>query len=63
MIKKGFVASNDDVMKKPIELQEVSIICQFFDVFSDKLPELPPNREIEFVFDLIPRAEPISKAP
>ncbi|GKF50153.1 hypothetical protein Tco_0146620, partial [Tanacetum coccineum] len=30
---------------------------------SDELPRLPPAREIEFGIELIPGAEPISKAP
>ncbi|GJW41341.1 retrotransposon protein, putative, ty3-gypsy subclass [Tanacetum coccineum] len=32
-------------------------------VFPDELPGLPPAREIEFGIELIPGAEPISKAP
>ncbi|GKE94775.1 putative reverse transcriptase domain-containing protein, partial [Tanacetum coccineum] len=35
----------------------------FADVFPDELPGLPPAREIEFGIELIPGAEPISKAP
>ncbi|KAL8104850.1 hypothetical protein AgCh_028861 [Apium graveolens] len=34
-----------------------------FDVILEELPGLPPNREIEFSIDLIPGAEPVSKAP
>ncbi|GJV75165.1 putative reverse transcriptase domain-containing protein [Tanacetum coccineum] len=37
--------------------------CEFADVFPDELPGLPPAREIEFGIELIPGAEPISKAP
>ncbi|GJU30091.1 putative nucleotidyltransferase, ribonuclease H [Tanacetum coccineum] len=36
---------------------------EFADVFPDELPGLPPAREIEFGIELIPGAEPISKAP
>nr|GFC57259.1 putative reverse transcriptase domain-containing protein [Tanacetum cinerariifolium] len=32
-------------------------------VFPDELPGIPPVREVEFNIELIPRAEPISKAP
>ncbi|GJU06978.1 putative nucleotidyltransferase, ribonuclease H [Tanacetum coccineum] len=35
--------------------------CQ--DVFPDELPGLPPAREIKFGIELVPGAEPISKAP
>nr|GFB05759.1 zinc finger, CCHC-type, retrotransposon Gag domain protein [Tanacetum cinerariifolium] len=33
------------------------------DVFPDELPGIPPVREVEFNIELIPRSEPISKAP
>nr|GFC34949.1 hypothetical protein [Tanacetum cinerariifolium] len=36
---------------------------EFPDVFLDELPGIPPVREIEFNIELIPGAEPISKAP
>nr|GFD32258.1 DNA/RNA polymerases superfamily protein [Tanacetum cinerariifolium] len=32
------------------------------DVFPDELPGIPPVREVEFSIELIPEAEPISKA-
>nr|GFD55347.1 putative reverse transcriptase domain, aspartic peptidase domain protein [Tanacetum cinerariifolium] len=32
------------------------------DVFLDELPGIPPVREVEFNIELIPGAEPISKA-
>ncbi|CAA0807050.1 Uncharacterized mitochondrial protein AtMg00860, partial [Striga hermonthica] len=35
----------------------------FVDVFPDELPGGPPNRQVEFSFDLIPGAGPVSKAP
>nr|GFD00223.1 hypothetical protein F511_39733 [Tanacetum cinerariifolium] len=33
------------------------------DVFPDELPGIPPVREVKFNIELIPGAEPISKAP
>nr|GFD30411.1 putative reverse transcriptase domain-containing protein [Tanacetum cinerariifolium] len=33
------------------------------DVFPDELPGIPPVHEVEFNIELIPGAEPISKAP
>nr|GFD08145.1 putative reverse transcriptase domain-containing protein [Tanacetum cinerariifolium] len=36
---------------------------EFPDVFPDELPGIPLVREVEFIFELIPGAEPISKAP
>nr|GFD32575.1 putative reverse transcriptase domain-containing protein [Tanacetum cinerariifolium] len=39
------------------------IVFEFPDVFPDKLPGIPPVHEVEFSIELIPGAEPISKAP
>nr|GFD42663.1 putative reverse transcriptase domain-containing protein [Tanacetum cinerariifolium] len=39
------------------------IVSEFPDVFPDELPGIPPIREVEFNIELIPGAEPISKAP
>ena len=33
----------------------------FPDVFSKELPGMPPDREVEFVIDLLPGTVPISK--
>ena len=38
-------------------------MADFPDVFPEELPGLPPVREVEFNIELIPGAEPISKAP
>ena len=38
-------------------------MCEFPDVFPDDLPGMPPDRDIEFVIDLLPRTAPISKRP
>nr|GFD36772.1 hypothetical protein F511_33944 [Tanacetum cinerariifolium] len=44
----------------PFDMCEFDIIL---DVFPDELPGIPPVREDEFNIELIPGAEPISKAP
>jgi len=36
---------------------------EFLDVFSEDLPELPPDRVLEFSIDVIPDTTPIFKAP
>jgi len=38
-------------------------VCEFSDVFPDDLPGMPPDRDIEFVIDLLPGTAPISKRP
>ena len=39
------------------------MVEEFPDVFPKELPGLPPDGEIEFCVDLIPRAQPISISP
>jgi hypothetical protein len=39
------------------------VVWDFPDVFPEELPGIPPNREVEFVIDLLPRTAPISKRP
>nr|GFD49505.1 putative reverse transcriptase domain-containing protein [Tanacetum cinerariifolium] len=39
------------------------IVSEFPDVFPDELPGIPQVREVKFNIELIPGAEPISKAP
>nr|GFC30031.1 putative reverse transcriptase domain, aspartic peptidase domain protein [Tanacetum cinerariifolium] len=44
-------------------IHDQPIVSEFPDVFPDELPGIPLVREVEFNIELIPRAEPISKAP
>ncbi|XP_073051252.1 uncharacterized protein [Primulina eburnea] len=46
-----------------IELNEIEVVRDFRDVFADDVPGLPPDREVEFVIDLVSGTAPISKAP
>jgi hypothetical protein len=38
-------------------------VDEFPDVFSDDLPGMPPDRDIEFIIELLPRTAPIGKHP
>jgi hypothetical protein len=44
-------------------MEEIPIVQEFLNVFLEDFPGLPPDKEIEFCIDLVPRATPISKAP
>jgi hypothetical protein len=44
-------------------LEDIKVVCDYPDVFPDELPGMPPDREIEFVIDLLPGTAPISKRP
>jgi hypothetical protein len=39
------------------------VVQDFPDVFSEELPGMPPDRDIEFLIELLPRRPPISKRP
>jgi hypothetical protein len=42
---------------------EVPVVNEFPDVFSEELPGMPPNQDIEFVIELKPGTAPIYKTP
>ena len=44
-------------------VDEIPVVREFPDVFLDDIAGLPPDREVEFTIDLIPRTEPISIPP
>ena len=46
-----------------VKLENVSVVCEFPDVFSEDLPGLPPNRELEFGIEVLPGSAPISIPP
>jgi hypothetical protein len=42
---------------------DVRTVSEFPDVFPEELPGMPPDREIEFVIELVPGTAPIFKSP
>ena len=42
---------------------EISVVCEYTDVFPEELPGMPPDRDIEFVIELQPSTAPISRRP
>ena len=44
-------------------LEEVLVVNEYPDVFPEELPGMPPDRDIEFVIDLVPGTAPIAKRP
>ena len=52
-----------DVRGKEKTLENVPIVNEFLDVFSDDQPEIPPSRAVDFVIEPEPGTRPISKAP
>ena len=66
LVKKGcitYLVVVKDLNKQNLKFENVPIVKKFLVVFSEELIELPPTRKIEFITDLMPRAEPISIPP
>jgi hypothetical protein len=45
------------------ENEEIPVVCEFLDVFPEDLTELPPDRDVEFVIELMPGSGPAAKSP
>ncbi|XP_076957041.1 uncharacterized protein LOC143632393 [Bidens hawaiensis] len=46
---------------KPKEIKDVPVVSEFFDVFPNELLGIPPDREVKFRIDIMPRTAPITK--
>nr|GEV60657.1 reverse transcriptase domain-containing protein [Tanacetum cinerariifolium] len=44
-------------------LEDVPVVKEFPDIFSEDLPGLPPVRQVEFQIDLIPETAPVARRP
>jgi hypothetical protein len=42
-------------------IEDVPVVREYPDVFPEELPGMPPDRDIEFVINLIPGTSPIAK--
>ncbi|XP_074362139.1 uncharacterized protein LOC141702337 [Apium graveolens] len=59
----GYLAFVKDISKDEPRIKDYPVVKEYEDVFPNELPGLPPHREVEFTIELVPGAEPISKAP
>ena len=44
-----------------MSVKEVLVVCKYPDVFPKELPSMLPDRDEEFVIDLLPGVGPIAK--
>ncbi|XP_075108850.1 uncharacterized protein LOC142180697 [Nicotiana tabacum] len=66
LLKKGclgLLAIVNDTRKETVSIENVPVVREFFDVFLEDLPGLPPVREINFGIDLLPDTHLISIPP
>ncbi|GJW75841.1 hypothetical protein Tco_0135211 [Tanacetum coccineum] len=61
-LANGSIKETEDKSEKK-QLEDVSIVQDFLDVFPKDLSGLSPTRQVEFQIDLIPGAAPVSRAP
>ncbi|XP_021975472.1 uncharacterized protein LOC110870595 [Helianthus annuus] len=45
------------------KIEDIPVISDYPNVFPDKLPGLPPERQVEFRIDIMPGAAPVARAP
>ncbi|MEQ5213033.1 hypothetical protein ABN235_18955 [Morganella morganii] len=60
---KVYLCLVQDAEVEELEIERISVVREFPDVFPDDLTKMPPEREVEFTIDLVPGTSPISKAP
>ena len=44
-------------------IDRLLVVNEFPEVFTDEIPAVPPEREVEFSIDLVPGTKPVSMAP
>lgn len=49
--------------KEVKELKDICIVKKYSEFFLDDLPRLPPERERNFIIDLLPSSKPVANAP
>ncbi|GJU64164.1 putative reverse transcriptase domain-containing protein [Tanacetum coccineum] len=59
----GIAKALKSVKEDEPKLGDISVVCDFEDVFPEDLSGLPPQRQVEFRIDLVPGATPIAKSP
>jgi hypothetical protein len=48
---------------KAIALEDITVVQEYSDVFLEELLSMLPDRDIEFLIELLPGAPPISRRP
>ncbi|MCI26958.1 RNA-directed DNA polymerase (Reverse transcriptase), partial [Trifolium medium] len=50
-------------LESGVKMEGLQVVCEFPDVFPGDVSDVPPEREVEFIIDLVPGTSPISMAP
>ena len=65
-LRKGceaFLALVLDSKRGQVNLENISVIKEFLDVFPEELPGFPPKREVDMSIELVQGTTPISRVP
>ena len=58
------IINNEQIGKEDnLGFEDILILQDFLDVFSEEIPKLPPKRDLDFTIELVPGAVPNSKYP
>ncbi|XP_016206660.1 uncharacterized protein LOC107647044 [Arachis ipaensis] len=60
---QGYILLAVNTLGDNQELDQISVVRDLPEVFPEDIPEFPPQREIEFAIELVPRAGLVSIAP
>jgi hypothetical protein len=61
MVQSGLNSKLNQI--KAIALEDIRVVQYYPNVFPEELPGMPPDRDIEFLIELLPGTPPISKRP
>jgi hypothetical protein len=59
----GYLAYLLNKPSEPGKIKEVPVVNKYLDVFPTELTQVADDRKVEFVIDLVPTTEPISRTP
>ncbi|XP_016164809.1 uncharacterized protein LOC107607358 [Arachis ipaensis] len=59
---QGYILLSANALGDAQNLDKIPVVRDFSEVFPKYIPEFPPQREIEFVIELVPGARPVSIA-
>jgi hypothetical protein len=55
--------ARSESLKEEKIVHDVPVVRDYPDVFPEELPGMPPDRDVEFIIDLLPGTGPIAKRP
>ena len=65
-LRKGceaFLALVLNSRREQVNLEKISVVKEFLDVFPEELPGIPPEREVDMSIEVVHGTTPISRAP